>query len=383
MIKKLLIFLASGSLLFSADKVETIAVGQKAPDFDLKGVDGKSYSLSSFADKEMLLVIFTCNHCPDARAARGRIKQFYADFKDKGVGLVQIAGNDDKAVRLDELGWSVYGDTEADNAIVAREEGYEFPYLYDGATQSVTAAYGAMATPHAFVLDKDRIVRYTGRLDDMKRKFGKPEKSYIHAAVEAVLKEDTPEPAVTRAVGCSTKWNEKRSVVAEYDKDWKAQSVTLADLDVAGAKALRQNASGNLRLINFWSTSCVPCVMEFPMLVETYRRYQTRPFDFVSVSLDPVEKKDAVLKFLTEQQASLSKFTKPSLEAEKRESNNYIFADANPDPLAEAIDAEWSGALPYTVLIDAEGKVIFRHEGEIEAVALRKAIMKELDKLQM
>lgn len=376
----LLCSLALTGVLLGAEKVETLAIGSQAPDFKLKNVDGEIYSLANFKDSEVLVVIFTCNHCPDARAARGRIKQLHSDYEEKGVSIVTISGNDAKAVRIDELGWSVHGDSFEDGVAVAKEEGYQFPFLYDGETQVTTAAYGAQATPHAFVLDKERVVRYTGRLDDMKRKPGKAKKSYIHEALDAILKGKAPEPAVTRAIGCSTKWKSKRAMVAKYDKDWKAQEVTLADMDVAEAAAVRKNESGNLRLINFWSTSCAPCLQEFPALVQNYRRYQTRPFDFVTISLDAAESRKQALKFLTEREASLSKFTKPSLEKEKRRSNNYIFAGSNPDQLAEAIDSEWSGALPYSILINSDGKIVFRHEGEIDPLTLRRAIIGELDK---
>lgn len=369
------------SSMQAQDKVKTIAVGTKAPGFSLKNVDGKMVALDDFAEAEAVVIIFTCNHCPDARSARGRIKQLHADYVDKGVAVITIAGNDAEAVRLDELGWSVYGDSFEEGVIVAKEENYQFPYLYDGDTQVTTAAYGAQATPHAFVLDKDRIVRYTGRLDDMKREPGKPEKSYIHAAVDAVLAGRAPDPAMTRAVGCSTKWKSKRAMVDKYNADWKAQPVTVEELDVAGAEKLRKNEAGNLRLINFWSTSCVPCIAEFPALIETYRRYQTRSFDFVTISLDPPGEKKAVEKFLTKQQASLSKHTAPILEKEGRTTNNYIFKDDNPDPLADAIDPDWSGSLPHTILLDGNGNIVFRHEGEIDPVTLRKAIVKELDKL--
>jgi thiol-disulfide isomerase/thioredoxin len=169
-------------------------------------------------------------------------------------------------------------------------------------------------------------------------------------------------------------------MVEKYNQDWKAQPVTLEELDIAGAKELRKNGAGNLRLINFWSTSCVPCVTEFPALIETYRRYQTRPFDLITISLDPPDKKLQVAAFLTKQQASLSKHTADSLEKEGRRSNNFLYRENNPDPLAEAIDPEWSGALPHTILLNGAGEIVYRHGGEIDPVALRKAIIRELDK---
>ena len=100
-----------GSRCQAADAVKTLDIGAEAPEFSLPGVDGKTYTLKSFADAKILVVIFTCNHCPTAQAYEKRIMQLHADYKDKGVALVAISPNDALAVRLDELGYSDLGDT--------------------------------------------------------------------------------------------------------------------------------------------------------------------------------------------------------------------------------------------------------------------------------
>src|SRR5215208_3289446 len=143
-----------------------LKIGAKAPDFNLSGVDGKSYSLKNFADAKILVIIFTCNHCPTAQAYEQRIIDLHKDYAPKGVSLVAISPNDDAAVRLDELGYTDVGDSFADMKQRANERKYDFPYLYDGATQETSRAFGVLATPQVFLFDAERKLRYVGRIDD-------------------------------------------------------------------------------------------------------------------------------------------------------------------------------------------------------------------------
>ncbi len=117
----------------------TLEIGSAAPAFDLPGVDGKNYRLEDFQDAEVLVIVFTCNHCPTAQAYEARIKRLAADFPPKKMALVAISPNDPKAVRLDELGYTDVGDSLADMKIRAKQAGFNFPYLYDGDTQKVSA----------------------------------------------------------------------------------------------------------------------------------------------------------------------------------------------------------------------------------------------------
>lgn len=158
--------------LAAPERPKTLEIGAPAPDFSLPGVDGKTHTLSEYADSKLLVIIFTCNHCPDALAAEGRIKSLTTDYKEKGVTVVAISGNDPLALQLWELGWSVYGDSFEEMKLHAKDQKFNFPYLYDGDTQKTTLAYGAQATPHVFVFDEKRTLRYQGRLDNGRRNFG-------------------------------------------------------------------------------------------------------------------------------------------------------------------------------------------------------------------
>jgi peroxiredoxin len=149
-----------------AKDVSTLEINSPAPELDLLGVDGKTYQLNDFADSKLLVLIFTCNHCPTAQAYEQRIIQLHADYRDKGVSLVAISPNDPLAVRLDELGYTDVGDSLEDMKRHAKRRDFKFPYLYDGETQRVSTALGALATPHVFIFDEQRQLRYNGRIDD-------------------------------------------------------------------------------------------------------------------------------------------------------------------------------------------------------------------------
>jgi peroxiredoxin len=355
-----------------------LAIGAKAPDFRLPGVDGKEHRLEDFAAAKVLVVVFTANHCPEARAAAPRLAEFEKKYRARGVATVAISGNHESALRPDELGYSPYGDSFAEMGPFAAEHGWQFPYLYDGATQAVTTAYGAQATPHVYVFDAKRELRYTGRMDDAGRAFGPVAKSYLAEAVEAVAAGREVETKTTRPVGCSTKWRWKAEAVLAEQKAWEAKPVGLESLDAAGAAALRKNATDKLRLINLWATTCGPCVAEFPALVDIQRRFQNRGFELVTISLDAPKERDKVAKFLKSRHAALPDRVAESLAKEGRVSNHYLFA-GNPDALAEALDPKWGGALPFTILLAPGGEVVWRSNDEIQPFELRRAIVKWFD----
>ncbi|MDX1680653.1 MAG: redoxin domain-containing protein [Akkermansiaceae bacterium] len=366
--------------LVADDRVPPVLeIGKKGPDFTLVDYDGKEYSMEDFDDSKILVLIFTANHCPDARSAAPRMAELHEKYSDKGVAFVAIACNDPEALRPDELGYCAHGDTYEEMKPFAEENGWKFPYLWDGDTQKVTRAYGAQATPHVFILDDERILRYRGRIDDYKRKFGPLKKdSYVVKALDAMLAGEEIETKTTRAFGCSTKWSFKKEFVAKDQALWEALEEELDILDPGEAVAIAQNDTEKLRVVNFWSTTCGPCVAEFPDLVDTYRRFQNRPVELITVSLDPIEDRDKVLEFLTKQHCALSPRTAKSVKAEGRSTNNYIYK-GNPDQLAEAFDPDWTGAMPLTLVIEPNGKIAWRHQGQFKPLELRRAIIKWLD----
>jgi len=357
-----------------------LEIGAAMPPFSLPGIDGKTYTHEDFSEAKVLAILFTCNHCPASVAASDRIEAIHQDFKDRGVALVAVNPNHPDSLRPDELGYSPYNDSFEEMAPFAADMKWTFPYLYDGSTQEFARACGAQATPHVFVFDADRKLRYTGRMDDGGRNRGPVEKSHIRDAIEALLAGREVAEPVTRPIGCSTKWLHLAESVAAGNKRWEAMPVTMEDLDEALAKKIRANGSGNVRFINLWATTCGACIVEFPDLVETYRRFQNRNVDFISITLDPADRREAAKGFLESRHAALSPRTAPSLEKEGRTSNNYIWTGGNPDVLAEAIDPEWSGALPHTIVVAPGGEILWRFTGKVDPFELRRQILRGLDR---
>jgi thiol-disulfide isomerase/thioredoxin len=164
MFKMALALLLSLGAAATAEVHPILALGSPAPDFALPGVDGQVHKLSDYAASLVLVVVFTCNHCPIAQMYERRIQQLADDYKSKGVALVAIQGNDPQAIRLAELDSSDVSDTLPEMKIRVQYKHLTYPYLYDGNTQVVTRAYGPQATPHAFIFDQQRHLRYEGRI---------------------------------------------------------------------------------------------------------------------------------------------------------------------------------------------------------------------------
>jgi len=340
--------------------IQTLAIGAAAPDFDLPGVDGKRYSLASFAQAKLLVLVFTANHCPTAQAYEERIAKLHADYADRGVQLVLVSPNDPLALRLDEQGYTDLGDTFEEMKIRASERGWSFPYLYDGETQAMSRRYGPVATPHVFVFDAERRLRFAGRVDDNENP-AKATTSDARNAIEAVLAGRPVPVETTKVFGCSVKWSDKRSWVKEGFARWAEEPVTLERLGEAAVKALARNEGGKkLRLVNAWATWCGPCVIEFPELVKLHRIYRGRDFELVTLNADDAAHQERALAFLKQQQASC---------------RNYAFAGDDPYRLVEALDPKWQGELPHTILVAPGGEVVYRSEGAFETLALRKAIV--------
>jgi peroxiredoxin len=340
--------------------VPTLAIGAKAPDFDLPGVDGKRHTLASFAKAKVLVLVFTANHCPTAQAYEGRIEKLHADFSPRGVQVVLVSPNDPLALRLDEQGWSDLGDSFAEMKIRAKDRGWTFPYLYDGETEAMSRQYGPVATPHVFVFDAERRLRYVGRVDDNENP-AKATTADARNAIEAVLAGRPVPVETTKVFGCSVKWSDKRAWVKEGYEKWAQEPVTLETIDEAGVRAQAKNEGGKkLRLINVWATWCGPCVIEFPDLVSIHRIYRGRDFEVVTINADDAGNRGKALEFLKTQQAS---------------TRNFVFDKGDPYALIEAVDPKWQGALPHTILVAPGGDVIYRSEGAFDRLKLRKAIV--------
>jgi thiol-disulfide isomerase/thioredoxin len=338
--------------------IKTLEIGQPAPDFELPGVDGKNYALDDFKVAKILVIVFTCNHCPTAQAYEDRIIELHKDYRARGVALVAISPNDPKAVRLDELGYSDLGDSLDEMKIRAKDKGFTFPYLFDGQTQKTSMAYGVLATPHVFIFNKQRKLCYVGRVDNSD--IGEITSHDARNAIDALLAEKPVLNHTTRVFGCSTKWSNKRENAAEALKTWDAEPVELETIDSEGVKSIAENKTNKLRLINLWATYCGPCVEELPKLVAMNRMYRKRDFEMITISLDDVAEKPRALDFLNQQHVS---------------AKNYIFNSTDRDKLAEALDPKWPGPMPYTMLVAPGGEVIYRQHGPLEPLEVKKAIV--------
>jgi peroxiredoxin len=339
---------------------KTLAIGSPAPDFKLPGADGKTYSLSSFKNAAVLVIVFTCNHCPTAQAYEDRIIQLTKDYSAKSVAVVAISPNDPKSVRLDELGYSDLSDSFEEMKARAKQKHYNFPYLYDGDAQATAIAYGPVATPHVFIFDKTRKLRYQGRIDNVEKPTKTPTERNTRDAIEALIQGKPVPVETTKVFGCSVKWAEKTSLVKKGNEEWAKEPVTLSTIEEPALKELLTNNTDKLRLINIWATWCGPCVTEFPEFISINRMYRRRDFEFISISADDPTKKDKVLKFLQQQQAS---------------NTNYLFASDDKYKLIEAIDPKWPGALPYTILVEPGGKIVYGKQGPIDAAEIKRMIV--------
>jgi len=311
----------------------------------------------------VLVIVFTCNHCPTAQLYESRLKKLVDDYQDKSVQFVMIQPNDPNAVRLDELAWTDVGDGFEDMKVRAAYRHFNFPYLYDGATQATANAYGPKATPHVFIFDGQRKLRFEGRVDDSQRE-SLVKVQDTRNAIDALLA-DKPVPVDhTGVFGCSTKWKSKIASGQEYLKKIEAEPVTLEDATAETLKKLRANPTGKLLVVNFWATWCGPCVVEFPDLETTYRMFRGRDLEMVTVATNLPDEKPGVLKFLLKQHAS---------------SRNLIFSTTDTYALQAAFDPKWESGVPYTVLLAPDGKVLYQQTGDLDVLALRRVILANLD----
>ncbi len=356
----LLLFAAGISQALPSGIHPTLAIGAAAPAFNLKGTDGKMYTLASFKSSPVLVIVFTCNHCPTAQAYEDRLIQLKKDYGNKGVAVVAIMPNDPASITLSELDYTDLSDSYEEMKIRAAQKHFNFPYLYDGNTEAVSIAYGPVATPHVFIFDKERKLRYQGRIDDMEKPYKTPNSFDTRNAIDALLGNKEVTTPTTKVFGCSIKWAEKTQLVKQSNEKWAKQPVMLDSITESGIKDLVKNNGDKLRLINIWATWCGPCVTEFDDFITINRMYRSRDFEFISISADDPAVRDKVYKFLQKHQAS---------------NTNYLFNTDDKYALIEAVDPKWQGALPYTLMVEPGGKIVYAKQGALDITEVKRLIV--------
>ena len=367
MTRSLLLPALLGLLAFTrltAAEHPTLALGSSLPDFKLKGVDDRTYTPADFDKAEILVVVFTSNHCPTAQLYEERLKRLVTDFEPRNVAFVAINPNHPASVRLDEMAWTDLDDTFESMKIRAKHHIFNYPYLDDGDKQETAQKFGAIATPHVFIFDRSRHLRFQGRIDDSERPSLVKEQT-TREAIEALLAGKEPRVTKTKVFGCSIKWREKTDENQRWLAKVAKEPVTLATVDEAGLKDLRANqGTGKVRLIALWSPTIQPSVAQFDQLVEHNLRFRNREFEVVTVAAEKAAEQDNVRAFLQRHHASMK---------------NYIASFAEVREVAKAFNPASNGTLPQVVVVNPDGKVLYEQTGPTDFLALRRALLPALD----
>lgn len=339
-----------------------LPIGADLPDASLLGIDDKRHTLKEYAAAKVLVVMFESNHCPASIAYEHRVLDLYDSYRNRGVEVVAVNPNNPKAVRLNELGYTDMNDSFEEMKLRAAFMNLTWPYLYDGETQELAKKFGAVATPHIFVFDQERKLRYQGAIDDNRNRLLVKEK-YAENAVEALLAGRPVPVAETRAPGCATKWLTTSLVGVETEmKQIQATPVTLSSIGGDELKALRANSgTGRTVVVSFWQSGSTASESQFSDLQTTYRMYagSKRPMDMITVSTDPAARSEAVLAYLRSQYA-----TTP---------NRQLSIDVT--AAQAAMGLKWNPAQPFTVVIGPDGNVVYQKEGRVDIFAMRRYVL--------
>lgn len=175
----------------------TLQIGDSAPGFSLPGTDGQTHALEDFRDATVLVVFFTCNHCPYVIGSDEQTRKTVEAFAPRGAAFVAINSNSARTYANDGF-----------EHMVSRMQEHAFPWVYlHDATQDVARAYGALRTPHFFVFDSARNLVYTGRGIDNPRDWTQATTNELEDALNAALEGRTPSVALTNPIGCNVKWD--------------------------------------------------------------------------------------------------------------------------------------------------------------------------------
>jgi thiol-disulfide isomerase/thioredoxin len=354
----LTLVLLGTSVSLAQARTSPLETGSPAPSFSLMGTDDVIHKSTEWKDSTILVVAFLCNHCTESQLYEARLNRLAESYAGKGVTVVAIQSSNPKAFSEKDLAWSDVGEDLADMKERAAFRKFHFPYLYDGDTGGTALAFGASVAPSIFILDKDRKVRYSGRIDDDAAE-GPNTVHYAAAAIDALLSGSPVTKPTTTAVGCSLRLGADTAI----NDAPASEPISVSLATTTALTSLRHNPTGKVLLVNFYATWCGPCVTEFPDLMATNRMYRSRQFSFTTVSSNVPDEEPQVLKFLQKMNAS---------------TNNLLYGSDDIYAMQAAFDPELGAAVPVTVLLAPNGDVLFHEQGEIDLMEIRRAILANL-----
>ena len=337
---------------------QPLSIGSALPDFHLMGTDGRTHMPADWKASPVLAIVFLCNHCTESQIYEGRVNKLAQTYASKGVSLVAIQSSNPNAFSEDELAWSDVGESLADMKERATFRKFSFPYLFDGDTGATATSFGASVAPSIYIFDRQRKLRYAGRIDDDPSDGPGTQRDAI-AAIDSILADKPIALATTSATGCPLRLGASRSTSKKDDPG----SVTLSLAPADELSSLRRNPTGKLLLVNFYATWCGPCITEFPDLMATNRMYRGRNFSFTTVSSNVPDEKPEVFKFLQKMDAT---------------TNNLLYGSDDTYAMQEAFDPNIGSAVPITVLLGPHGELLFHQQGEIDLMEIRRAILANL-----
>jgi len=336
-----------------------LAIGAPLPDFTLPGVDGKMHKPSEWASAKVLAVVFECNHCPTSQLYEGRLEKLVADFKGRGMAVVSINPNNPKSVRYDEMGYTDMNDSLAEMKIRMQFRGFAWPYLYDGETQEIANKFGVVATPHIYLFDQDRKLRYEGRIDDNQRE-DLVKVQDARNALDAMFAGKPVPVADTKAFGCTTKWLSKSSGVEQEMERFQASPVTITAATADDLKTLRANATDKPTLLYVYPAKCATCAADFPEYMKTYWMYhKERGFDLTTIAMGADADQPALVEMLKKQLAW---------------NPNRLFTGTHGAAEA-ALGVTWKAAMPLTLVLAPGGRIVYQKEGKADIVQARRHIL--------
>ncbi|MEO6726691.1 MAG: redoxin domain-containing protein [Blastocatellia bacterium] len=324
----------------------TLAIGVAAPEFELKDLSGKSRALKSYRGKPVVIT-FISARCPISKMYQDRIRAVADDYAKQGVAFLAINANADESI--------------AEVRTHAAQNNLSFTILKDN-RNVVADAYAAERTPTVYVVDKDGVLRYQGRIDNSQN-VRLVKRNDLRAALDELLAGKAISQPETKAMGCVIK-RMSQSQTAKATTAIKMPDPNVSLLKPAAFPNLVKQSAGKVLIVNFWATWCGPCVAEFPEFVKLDQTYRDKGVRFVHISADDsTDLKSKVIPFLKEQKA---------------QSDQFLQDTDDPQEMIDIVFKEWSGALPATFVYDKMGKMVFHQFGIVDRNQMIELIEKTL-----